>query len=247
MESGTIICRDLGIEFAINRRRRLRARDLFIRPERGGLAGESFWALRHLDLQVAPGEAVGVVGANGAGKSTLFRIVSGVLLPDEGEVRVAGAVAPLLDLSAAFSTNLSARDNVTLTGALHGVDGDLAEERFDDIMAFSELERFVDTPVKHYSRGMKARLGFAVMVALDHPILVVDEALAVGDKQFKAKCYAEMERMLADGKTVLLSSHRDSDITRFCSRAVYLRDGRIVEDGAPRTVLKQYAAELERA
>ena len=237
---------DLGIQFWINRKRNMRLREFLIRGESTGPKG-TFWALRNVSFEVGPGEALGLVGANGSGKSTLLKLIAGVLIPDEGTVEVSGPVAPLLELSAGFAPDLSARQNIRLNGIIHGLSHEEIDERFDAIVEFAKVDRFLGMPLRHFSSGMKVRLGFAIAVNLDHPILLIDEVLAVGDKAFRRKCYSAMEDVLVQGRTLIVVSHRDADIKRFCERAIYLRDGEMVSDGPVSDVLGQYTAESEGA
>ena len=245
-----IAVNDLGINFHLNmrgkRRRKRTVRDMF-RPGGGAAKFEkTFWALRHLDFTIAQGEAVGIVGGNGSGKSTLLRLIAGVLLPDEGTVHVNGGVGAMLELSAGFVGALTARDNVYLLSALHGFSRDEVDDRFDEIVKWAEVEDFVDTPVRHFSSGMRARLAFSVVTRLEEPILLVDEVLAVGDRAFRRKCAGVMENMLADGRTLLLVSHNERDLRRLCTRGIYLQEGAVVMDGPIDDVLKKYEADSDR-
>jgi ABC-2 type transport system ATP-binding protein len=237
-----IEARGLGIRFVKNRRRQLRLREMFIHGMRRQPDGTSFWPLRDLTFDIQPGEAVGVIGKNGTGKSTLLRLIAGVLIPDEGSITVRGTVAPLLELSAGFSGDLTGRENVYLVGSLHGMSRSELKAKFDEIVDFAgeQIRRSIDTPVRHYSSGMKVRLGFSVIAQLRHPILLVDEVLAVGDKDFRQKCYATIERLLAEGRTLVLVSHNESDLTRFCTRGLYINEGRLEVDGPLREALDAY-------
>ncbi|MDP9405372.1 MAG: ABC transporter ATP-binding protein [Actinomycetota bacterium] len=235
----------LGIQFLINRRRKARVRDLLLHGRRH-LPTDAFWAVRDVTISVRQGEAVGLVGHNGSGKSTLLKMIAGVLLPDEGTVTVNGGVAPLLELGAGFSPDLSARENIALAGSIHGLSRQAMDERFDDIVTFAGVRRFLDTPMKHYSSGMKVRLGFAITAQLDHPIMLIDEVLAVGDKAFRRKCYDKIDEMLANGRTLMVVSHRDAHIRRFCERALYLREGRLLLDGSTEEVFERYAADADQ-
>ncbi|HEX8628663.1 MAG TPA: ABC transporter ATP-binding protein [Catenuloplanes sp.] len=242
MTKPIIEARDLGIRFVQNRRRKLRMREMFIHGLRRQPSGDVFWPLRNLSLDVHPGEAIGVIGKNGTGKSTLLRLIAGVLIPDEGSIKVHGAVAPLLELSAGFSGDLTGRENVFLVGSLHGLTRNELKGKFDEIVDFAgeQVQRSIDTPVRHYSSGMKVRLGFSVISQLSHPILLVDEVMAVGDKEFKAKCYATMARLLSEGRTLVLVSHNESDLTRFCTRGLFLDKGELRVDGTVRAALDAY-------
>jgi len=234
----------LGVRFVRNRRRQLRIRELFIhRGGRGPNPGE-FWPLRDVDFRIDPGDAVGVVGRNGTGKSTLLRLIAGVLIPDEGKITVRGRVAPLLELSAGFSNDLTGRENVHLVGSLHGLSSSFLRKNFDQIVDFAgeQVAKAIDTPVRHYSSGMKVRLGFSVIARLDHPILLVDEVMAVGDAEFRKKCYGTIERLLGEGRTLVLVSHNEADLTRFCNRGLYFDQGKLVTDGTVQDALDGYNA-----
>lgn len=239
MAEPIIKARNLGIKFARTRRRKLSVRELVISRGKRRPQGE-FWPLRGISFDIRPGEAVGVVGRNGTGKSTLLKLIAGVLIPDEGSVTVDGKVAPLLELRAGFNEELTGRENVYLLASLHGMKNSEIDKRFDEIVEFAEVKDFIDTPLRHYSSGMKVRLGFAVIAQLSHPVLLVDEVLAVGDKQFKKKCYATIEKMLADGRTLLLVSHNERDLERFCTRGLYIREGKMVVDGTLAEAMDAY-------
>ena len=239
---GAISVHDLGIRFGRNRAARRNFKDLFAGRARRRKPDE-FWPLRHVSFDVAPGEAIGVVGRNGQGKSTLLKLVAQVMLPDEGSVAVEGGVAPLIEITGGFVNDLTVRDNVNLTAGLHGMTTREIAERFDEIIAFAELEKFVDTPYKHLSSGMKVRLAFAVISRLEEPIILVDEVLAVGDAQFKAKCYTRIEELLAGGRTLFFVSHSEKDLLRFCTRGLYLDKGSLVLDAPIREVVDRYNAD----
>ncbi|WP_261166053.1 ABC transporter ATP-binding protein [Microbacterium sp. Marseille-Q6965] len=232
----------LGVRFRRNRRGRRSIKSLFASARRRVPMGE-FWALRDVSFTVRPGESIGVIGRNGQGKSTLLKLVAGVLLPDEGHVRVNGGVAPLIELTGGFVGDLTVRENVRLTAGLHGMTRAEVSARYDEIIAFSELEDFQETPYKHLSNGMKVRLAFAVVSQLDEPILLVDEVLAVGDKSFRAKCYARIDELLAEGRTLFFVSHNERDLQRFCTRGLYIREHRLVMDGPIDDVIAQYNAD----
>jgi ABC-2 type transport system ATP-binding protein len=232
----------LGIRFVRNRRRQLRIREMFI--HKGGRAPlpNEFWPLRNVSFQIQPGDAVGVIGKNGTGKSTLLRLIAGVLIQDEGKITVHGAVAPLLELSAGFANDLTGRENVHLVGSLHGLTRSYLKQHFDEIVEFAgeQVVKAIDTPVRHYSSGMKVRLGFAVISHLKHPILLMDEVMAVGDAEFRKKCYDTIERLLAEGRTLVLVSHSEGDLTRFCTRGLYFNAGDLEIDGTVREALDAY-------
>jgi ABC-2 type transport system ATP-binding protein len=235
---------DVGIRFRRGRRPGLRRK--IAGADRKAKGNREFWAMRHVSFDVQPGEAVGLVGANGSGKSTLLRLVAGVLLPDEGRIDVHGGVAPLIEVTGGFVNDLTARENILITAGLHGLSRKQIGERFDEIVDFAEVEDFLDTPFRHFSSGMKARLGFAVITQLDEPILLVDEVLAVGDRKFRRKCNDRLETMLAQGRTLFLVSHREQDLRRFCSRGLYMRGGELALDADIDTVLAQYGEDADR-
>ena len=228
-----------GIRFRRNRRTRRNFKDLFASRKRRARSNE-FWALRNIDFDVYPGEAIGVVGRNGQGKSTLLKLVAEVILADEGSVTVRAGVAPLIEITGGFVDDLTVRENVYLTAGLHGMSRAEITSQFDEIIAFAEIGDFIDTPYKHLSSGMKVRIAFAVISRLEEPIVLVDEVLAVGDKAFREKCYKRIEELLAGGRTLFFVSHNERDLSRFCSRGLYLDKGALVLDGPIDEVLARY-------
>ncbi len=242
MAAPVITLTDVGIRFRRNRRGRRTFKDLFAGSKRRSRPGE-FWALRNVSFSVQRGEAIGVVGRNGQGKSTLLKLVTGVVLSDEGVVHVTEGVAPLIEITGGFVDDLSVRDNVYLTAGLHGMTRKQVESRFDDIIEFAEIADFIDTPYKHLSSGMKVRIAFAVISRLEEPIILVDEVLAVGDKAFREKCYRRIEELLAGGRTLFFVSHNERDLRRFCTRGLYLDKGALVLDGPINDVLARYNAD----
>jgi lipopolysaccharide transport system ATP-binding protein len=210
-------------------------------------ASDTFWALRDVDFEVAEREVLGVVGRNGAGKSTLLKILSRITPPTEGRAVLRGRVGSLLEVGTGFHPELSGRENVFLNGAILGMKAAEIRRKFDEIVAFSEIERFLDTPVKRYSSGMYVRLAFAVAAHLDPEILVVDEVLAVGDAAFQKKCLGKMDDLAHEGRTVLFVSHNMTAVQRLCTHAILLEQGRVVASGAPGWVVERYlAGEAER-
>jgi lipopolysaccharide transport system ATP-binding protein len=200
-------------------------------------AAEAFWALRDVSFDIKRGEVVGIIGCNGAGKSTLLKILSQITEPTEGRVEMYGRVGSLLEVGTGFHAELTGRENVYLNGAILGMKRRDIDRQFDEIVAFAEVKKFIDTPVKHYSSGMYLRLAFAVAAHLEPEILIVDEVLAVGDAEFQRKCLGKMSGVAQQGRTVLFVSHTMPAITRLCSRAILLHEGRVVQDGpAPRVV-----------
>lgn len=196
--------------------------------------------LHDISFEVRRGESVGLIGSNGSGKSTTMALIAGVLKPDSGAVSVSGRIAPLLELGAGFHPDLTGRENVILNGILLGLTRREIDERFDSVVAFSELGEYLDQPLRTYSSGMNARLGFAVAVHLDPEILLIDEILAVGDIGFRAKCHERMREFKRRGVSVILVSHHTSEVAAFCDRVIWLNKGRIAAEGDPESVLPQY-------
>jgi lipopolysaccharide transport system ATP-binding protein len=198
------------------------------------------WALRDINFEVHQGEVLGIIGRNGAGKSTLLKVLSRITEPTTGRVRVAGRVGSLLEVGTGFHPELTGRENIYLNGAILGMQHAEIDRRFDEIVAFSEIEKFIDTPVKHFSSGMFLRLAFAVAAHLTPESLLVDEVLAVGDDRFQKKCMGKMESVGKEGRTVLFVSHNMNAIHRLCQRVILLEDGRVKCDGDTAEVIAQY-------
>ena len=206
--------------------------------------GQEFWALQDVGFEVQQGEILGIIGRNGAGKSTLLKILSRVTAPTSGEVRVKGRIASLLEVGTGFHPELTGRENIFLNGAILGMSKAEIRKKFDEIVAFSGVEEFIDTPVKRYSSGMYVRLAFAVAAHLEPEILIVDEVLAVGDAQFQKKCIRKMEGIAGEGRTVLVVSHNLSTVQTLSSRVVRIHMGAMVGDGAPREQVRLYMKEF---
>ena len=221
---------------------RRRDRALALLGRTGNLA--YLTALDGVDLEVRPGEAVGIVGDNGSGKSTLLRLIAGISEPDAGEIAVSRPVAPILELGLGFHPEFTGRENALLYGTLLGLPEEAMGERLDEVLAFAELGGFIDQPLRTYSSGMAARLAFAVATHVEPQVLVVDEALAVGDGGFQKKCIDRMVRFKEEGRTVLFCSHAMYMVTSFCDRAVWLHQGRVRESGRAREVVEAYEAYL---
>jgi len=201
---------------------------------------EDFWALRGISFEIKQGEAVGIIGRNGAGKSTLLKVLSRITEPTEGQVGLKGRVVSLLEVGTGFHPELTGRENAFLNGAILGMTKAEIKKKFDEIVAFAEIEKFLDTPVKRYSSGMYIRLAFAVAAHLEPEILLVDEVLAVGDAAFQKKCLGKMEDVAKEGRTVLFVSHNMHAASNLCQRAILLQNGRITDQGPARLVIEQY-------
>lgn len=241
MGSNLIEVEDLGMKFRLYRENVDSFKDYLIKKFKRQLAYDELWALRNVSFQVKAGEAVGLVGKNGSGKSTLLKTIAGVLKPTEGQVRVAGAVAPMIELGAGFDMDLTARENIFLNGAILGYQKDMLEGNVQNIIDFSELQQFIDVPIKNFSSGMLARLGFAIATIYTPDILIVDEILSVGDYQFQLKCRKRISEMLQEGTTLLFVSHSMDQVKDICNRAILLSHGHVIMDSDPETISKEYA------
>ncbi|HUR98557.1 MAG TPA: ABC transporter ATP-binding protein [Pyrinomonadaceae bacterium] len=211
--------------------------------DRGGTSKRELWALRDVSFSVGEGERLGLIGHNGAGKSTLLKILSRITKPTSGTASISGRVGSLLEVGTGFHSELSGRENIYLNGAILGMRRAEIERNFDEIVAFSEIEAFLDTPVKHYSTGMHMRLAFSVAAHLDPEVLIVDEVLAVGDVRFQRKCLRKMREVGESGRTVIFVSHDMQSITRLCDRVIWLKDGEVKSDGEARHVVSEYLHE----
>lgn len=217
------------------------ARDVFgLSQNSNGLRPDEFWALDNVSFEMQRGECVGLIGANGAGKSTLLKLLNGITLPDKGTIKVCGRTGALLELSAGFHPLLSGRENIRVSAAIMGLSEAEIDERFDKIVEFADLGDFIDSPVKHYSSGMYVRLGFAIAVHHNPDVLLVDEALAVGDALFQAKCFAKLRELEAKGTTIIFVTHSLDLVSAHCSRALLLDKGKVAADGPPKEVVDQF-------
>jgi len=222
-------------------------KQMFHRTSQGAFQKkETFWALRDISFEVREGDSVGFIGHNGAGKSTLLKLLSRITDPTSGEIELTGRVASLLEVATGFHPELTGRENIYLKGAVMGMRHAETKKRFDEIVDFAEVERFLDTPVKRYSSGMYVKLGFSVAAHLNPEILIVDEVLAVGDAQFQRKCINKMQSILTgEGRTILFVSHNLSLIRTLCNRAIILKGGQLIADGDTETVVNQYTEMTE--
>ena len=203
---------------------------------------EEFWALKNVSLDIKQGDRLGIIGRNGAGKSTLLKILSRITEPTSGEVIMKGRVASLLEVGTGFHPELTGRENIFLNGAILGMGKTEIKNKFDEIVAFAEVEKFLDTPVKRYSSGMYVRLAFAIAAHLEPQILIVDEVLAVGDAQFQKKCMGKMNEVSTEGRTILFVSHNMTAVTSLCNKAILLEGGKIIDSGDAREVVTTYLA-----
>ena len=217
------------------------------RHRNNGGRDDTVWALKDVSFDVMPGEVMGIIGPNGAGKSTLLKVLSRIIEPTSGRVELYGRVASLLEVGTGFHPDLSGRENVYLNGAILGMKRREIGAKFDEIVAFAEVERFIDTAVKHYSSGMYLRLAFAVTAHLDPEVMIVDEVLAVGDANFQKKCLKKMDDVTRSGRTVLLVTHSLGMVTQHCQRALLLNGGRIIRIGGAQDVVDHYDAMCELA
>lgn len=215
-------------------------KEYFVKLMKKQLMFQEFLALKDITIKIKPGEAWGFVGTNGAGKSTMLKLISGILEPYKGKVTVNGTIAPLIELGAGFDMNLTARENIFLNGTLLGHSRKFMEDHFNEIVDFAELWDFLDVPMKNYSSGMQARIGFAIATMVRPDILIVDEILAVGDFKFQQKCQERMREMLGNGTTLILVSHNIDDIKRMCDHACWIDHGNMVMQGETEEVCDAY-------
>jgi ABC-type polysaccharide/polyol phosphate transport system ATPase subunit len=231
---------DVSVRYTVPHERVLTFKEYLIRWARGRVRSEELQALARVSLQIRASESVGVIGRNGAGKSTLLKVIARVLRPTSGRVEVRGMVAPLLELGAGFDMELTGRENVFLNGAILRRPRAEMVRRLPDIVRFAELEQFIDAPLRTYSTGMVARLGFAVATDVQPDILLLDEVLSVGDIEFQEKCLARIQEFLARGATMILVSHAPQAIVDLCQRAVWMHEGRIAADGPAAEVVAAF-------
>jgi ABC-type polysaccharide/polyol phosphate transport system ATPase subunit len=251
MSEAVIRVEGLGKRYAIGERERyLALRDVLTRAFNAPLRlwrrppREHIWALKDVSFEVAPGEVVGIIGRNGAGKTTLLKLLSRITRPTEGFAEIRGRIGSLLEVGTGFHPELTGRENVFLSGAILGMSKEEIRRKFDEIVAFAEVERFIDTPLKHYSSGMEMRLAFAVAAHLEPEILLVDEVLAVGDIAFQKKCLGKMGDVAKAGRTIVFVSHQMNQIRRLCERVLWLEAGQICKSGRTAEVLGAYETAL---
>jgi ABC-type polysaccharide/polyol phosphate transport system ATPase subunit len=242
MRKGEILVDGVSRRFRVHAREVRTLKELFV--VRGRTEATDVWALRDVSLRVEPGEAVGLIGRNGSGKTTLLRLVAGIIKPTGGRVAAGGRIGSLLELGAGFHPDFSGRENVFLNGSIHGLGRATIRERFDEIVAFAELEGAIDRPVRTYSSGMYMRLGFAIAAFLDADVLLLDEVFAVGDEAFQRKCFGKIFEFKQRGGTIVFVSHDASAVERLCGRAVLLQHGQVAYDGPTHEALVRYRRQL---
>ena len=231
---------NVSILFNLSKEKVDNIKEYFIKLVTRKLHYNEFWALTDVSFEVEEGERLGILGFNGAGKSTLLKVIAGVLKPTKGKVSVKGVIAPLLELGAGFDMNYTGAENIYLYGATMGYSRKYIEERYDEIVEFSELGEFIDVPVKNYSSGMRARLGFAIATAVDPEVLILDEVLSVGDAKFRIKSENKIKSMFDKGVTVLFVSHNTAQVRRLCTKAILLDHGKIIANGEVNEVCDIY-------
>lgn len=237
--------KDVSMRFNLAKERVDNLKEWVVRKLRGhGVSFDEFWALKDISINIPKGDSFALIGSNGSGKSTLLKIISGVLTPTSGNVKVNGSIAPLIELGAGFDMDLTGRENIFLNGAILGHSKAMMEEKYDEIIDFSELKAFEDVPVKNYSSGMMARLGFSIATIVKPDILIVDEILAVGDHAFQEKCSKRMEEMMSGGTTVILVSHDESTVKRICRHAAWINKGHLMFVGESEEAVNRYLGSI---
>ncbi len=240
MSNAMIEVSDVSMRFRMNSDRILSLKEFVTTALRGKLSYQEFTALSHVSFHVAPGETVGLIGRNGAGKSTLLKVISGILKPTEGSVACHGNIVPMLELGSGFDMDLTGRENIFLNGAILGYSERFLKDKYDEIVEFSELGGFIDSPIRNYSSGMLARLAFSVAAVVEPEILIVDEILSVGDAAFQEKSKQRMLELMGGGTTVLFVSHSLQQIREMCNRVIWLDHGQIKMAGAVNEVCDAY-------
>ena len=240
MSKPAIVVENMSMMFNLNKEKVDNIKEYFIKLITRKLHFTEFWALQDISFTVEKGERVGVLGFNGAGKSTLLKVIAGVLKPTKGSVKVTGVIAPMLELGAGFDMNYSGKENIFLYGATMGYSRKFIEEKYNEIVEFSELGDFIEVPVKNYSSGMRARLGFAIATAVEPEVLILDEVLSVGDAKFRQKSEAKVRSMFDKGTTVLFVSHSTQQVLNICNKAIILDHGKLIAQGDAKEICAQY-------
>jgi lipopolysaccharide transport system ATP-binding protein len=240
MDNTVIKVDDVTIRFNLASEKVDNLKEYIIKLVKRQLLFQEFLAVKNVSFEIKRGEAWGIVGTNGSGKSTLLKAISGIIKPYKGSITVKGTVAPLIELGAGFDPNLTARENIFLNGTVLGHTKKYMQEHFDEIVDFAELREFLDSPIKNYSSGMTARLGFSIATMVRPDILIVDEILSVGDFKFRQKCEQRMEEMLSGGTTLIYVSHSIETVKKMCSHAIWINKGNLVMIGDAATVCDEY-------
>ena len=235
-----IVLQNVGIKFKLDKNKTSSLKEFAIRKFKNQLQYNEFWALKDININIKKGEIIGILGRNGAGKSTLLKVISGIMKPTEGKINILGNVVPMLELGAGFDFELSGRENIFLNGAILGYSEEFLNNHYDNIVEFSELEQFIDNPIKTYSSGMLMRLAFSIATIVNPDILILDEILAVGDLGFQEKSRNKMLEMINSGITVLFVSHMIEQIQEMCDKVIWLENGRIKEIGETDSICKKY-------
>lgn len=231
---------NVSVMFNLNNEKIDNLKEYMIKMVTGKLHYNEFWALKDINFNVEKGDRLGVMGLNGAGKSTLLKVIAGVMKPTKGSVKVKGIIAPMIELGAGFDPNYTGAENIFLYGATMGYSRKFIQSKYDEIVDFSELKEFIDVPLKNYSSGMKARLGFAIATAVSPEVLILDEVLSVGDAKFRKKSEAKLRGMIDTGITVLFVSHNTQQVRKICNKAIILQKGQIIESGNVDEVCDKY-------
>lgn len=238
--SEAIVFSHVGIQFTKEKKRRFSLGDLLLPFSPVYTEKNRFWALKDIDFKIYKGENVGIIGQNGAGKSTLLKIISRIYAPTEGTVQIHGKVVPILELAGAFEPHYTGRENIYLQGAIMGYSRQFMNKCMEEIIEFSELSSFIDSPVISYSSGMKSRLGFSIATTVQPDILVLDEVLSTGDRSFREKSFNRIMDMIKEETTVLFVSHSENSLRKICNRGIWLNGGRVMADGNLEEVINQY-------
>lgn len=244
MAKNVISVSDVGMKFNMSSEKVDDLKDYVIKLLKRQLNYREFWALKDISFEVKKGDRVGVVGLNGAGKSTLLKVISGVLKPTEGKVKISGNIVPLLELGAGFNNQYTGAENIFLYGAMLGYSKAFLKEKFNEIVEFSELGDFINVPLKNYSSGMKSRLGFSIATVVEPDILILDEVLSVGDAKFKKKSMKKVKSMMKNDVTVLFVSHSIDQVLELCNKAVLLEKGRLIKYGSAQEIADLYKAKI---
>ncbi|KAF1680115.1 teichoic acid ABC transporter ATP-binding protein [Veillonella sp. R32] len=240
-----ISIKSVSMEFNLAEEQFSGIKDFLILATKGKLRFNKFHALKNISLNIQKGESWALIGENGCGKSTLLKVISGIYKPTSGSVIVKGSIAPLIELGAGFDSELTARENIYLNGAVLGYSKRLMDKYFNNIVEFAEIKDFLDVPIKNFSSGMVARLGFSIATAIKADIIIIDEILAVGDYAFQQKCYKRMEEMKREGTTVIFVSHDEEQVKKMCSKAVWIASGEIKAMGESKKVCDLYRQYIE--